>query len=110
MPLVSAGGIDRIAGMQLRCSNGVCISLPLIGFLLTMDLIVIALVFTFYVLSFVVDLLPSVRTRNHVPQGEKRINSAHSDHPEMVYEEPLTQDSAGPNANRNTNYYRGAHV
>ncbi|KAL4776237.1 Frag1/DRAM/Sfk1 family-domain-containing protein [Aspergillus nidulans var. acristatus] len=71
---------------------------------------VIALVFTFYVLSFVVDLLPSVRTRNHVPQGEKRINSAHSDHPEMVYEEPLTQDSAGPNANRNTNYYRGAHV
>ncbi|KAL4975760.1 Frag1/DRAM/Sfk1 family-domain-containing protein [Aspergillus desertorum] len=71
---------------------------------------VIALVFTFYVLSFVVDLLPSVRTRNHVPQGEKRIGSAHSDHPEMVYEEPLTQDSAGPNANRNTNYYRGAHV
>ncbi|KAL4996834.1 Frag1/DRAM/Sfk1 family-domain-containing protein [Aspergillus recurvatus] len=71
---------------------------------------VIALVFTFYVLSFVVDLLPSVRTRSHVPQGEKRINSAHSDNPEMVYEEPLTQDSAGPNANRNTNYYRGAHV
>ncbi|RDW57429.1 Frag1/DRAM/Sfk1 family protein [Aspergillus mulundensis] len=72
---------------------------------------VIALVFTFYVLSFVVDLLPSVRTRNHVPQGEKRMDSAtDSDQPEMVYEEPLTQDSAGPNANGNTNYYRGAHV
>ncbi|OJJ47452.1 hypothetical protein ASPZODRAFT_64506 [Penicilliopsis zonata CBS 506.65] len=35
---------------------------------------VIALIFTFYVLSFVIDLLPSVRTRNHVPQGEKRFS------------------------------------
>lgn len=43
----------------------------------------IAFIYTFYVLSFVVDLLPSVRTKNHVPQGEK----------EMA----LTNDSAGPN-------------
>ncbi|KAI9373312.1 Frag1/DRAM/Sfk1 family-domain-containing protein [Aspergillus egyptiacus] len=71
---------------------------------------VIALVFTFYVLSFVVDLLPSVRTRRHVPQGEKRIESAHSEQPQMMYEEPLTQDSAGPNAIGSANYYRGAHV
>lgn len=69
---------------------------------------VIALVFTFYVLSFVIDLLPSVRTRNHIPQGEKGMGPRHSDQHEMV-EAPLTQDSAGPNANANTNYYRGAH-
>lgn len=72
------------------------------------NLIVIALVFTFYVLSFVIDLLPSVRTRNHLPQGEKGMGPRHSDQHEMV-EAPLTQDSAGPNANPNTNYYRGAH-
>jgi hypothetical protein len=71
---------------------------------------VIALVFTFYVLSFVIDLLPSVRTRRHVPQGEKPIGSSHSDQPDMVYEEPLTHDSTGPNANGNAGYYRGAHV
>lgn len=75
---------------------------------LTVNLIVIALVFTFYVLSFVIDLLPSVRTRNHIPQGEKGMGPRHSDQHEMV-EAPLTQDSAGPNANANTNYYRGAH-
>ncbi|KAL4961444.1 Frag1/DRAM/Sfk1 family protein [Aspergillus stella-maris] len=69
---------------------------------------VIALVFTFYVLSFVIDLLPSVRTRSHVPQGEKRIGSSHSEQP--VVEEPLTHDSAGPNANHNTSFYRGIAV
>jgi hypothetical protein len=30
---------------------------------------VVALIFTFYVLSFLLDLWPSVRSRNHVPQG-----------------------------------------
>ncbi|KAL2864577.1 Frag1/DRAM/Sfk1 family protein [Aspergillus lucknowensis] len=67
---------------------------------------VIALVFTFYVLSFVIDLLPAVRTRKHVPQGEKRIGSAHSEQSNMVYEEPLTQNSAGPNADMSAGYYR----
>ncbi|KAL4808552.1 Frag1/DRAM/Sfk1 family-domain-containing protein [Aspergillus unguis] len=71
---------------------------------------VIAVVFTFYVLSFVIDLLPSVRTRNHVPQGEKSMSSAHSEQPEMVYEQPLTQDSAGPDANMHYSYYRGSRV
>ncbi|KAL4881495.1 Frag1/DRAM/Sfk1 family-domain-containing protein [Aspergillus karnatakaensis] len=71
---------------------------------------VIAIVFTFYVLSFVIDLLPSVRTRRHVPQGEKVLGSPHSSQPEMVYEEPLTHDSAGPNANHNAGYYRGVNV
>lgn len=32
---------------------------------------VIALIFTFYDLSFVLDLLPSVRTNKHIPQGHK---------------------------------------
>ncbi|KAI9039084.1 Frag1/DRAM/Sfk1 family protein [Aspergillus affinis] len=71
---------------------------------------VIALIFTFYVLSFVIDLLPSVRTRRHVPQGEKRINMASSEPPsELTHEQPLTMDSAGPNAN-NVNYYRGQRM
>ncbi|RHZ68840.1 hypothetical protein CDV55_105007 [Aspergillus turcosus] len=76
---------------------------------------VIAFVFTGYILSFVVDLLPSVRTRRHIPQGEKRLEMAHegpnAPHPGhngangggYTVEEPLTTDSAGPNAN----YYRG---
>ncbi|KAL4779089.1 Frag1/DRAM/Sfk1 family-domain-containing protein [Aspergillus varians] len=72
----------------------------------------IALIFTFYVLSFIIDLLPSVRTRNHVPQGEKRMGyamgSVHSEQPEVVCEAPLTYDSAGPNANMETTFYRGA--
>ncbi|CEN61546.1 hypothetical protein ASPCAL08200 [Aspergillus calidoustus] len=87
LPLVSADGIALIAGTQRLC-------------------LIIALVFTFYVLSFIIDLLPSVRTRNHVPQGEKRIDTPRSEQPGMVYEEPLTQDSMGPNANTSANYYR----
>jgi len=68
---------------------------------------VIAFVFTGYVLSFVVDLLPSVRTKRHVPQGEKIsvMTHANPDRPANVsVEEPLTYDSQGPN------YYRGQHV
>ncbi|CAG7926621.1 unnamed protein product [Penicillium olsonii] len=66
----------------------------------------IAFVFTGYVLSFVVDLLPSVRTRHHVPQGEK-FAMGHTGPEEAVsIEEPLTHDSAGPN----TGFYRGQRV
>ncbi|KAJ5678627.1 hypothetical protein N7462_006871 [Penicillium macrosclerotiorum] len=68
---------------------------------------VIAFVFTGYILSFVVDLLPSVRTRRHIPQGEKRLEMAHegpnAPHTTSI-EEPLTTDSVGPN------YYRGQRV
>lgn len=77
---------------------------------------IIAYIFTFYMLSYVVDLLPAVRTRRHIPQGERR--------PEMMqtaytagqpppptsgggegdmWEEPLTTDSMGEAANT----YRG---
>lgn len=69
---------------------------------------VIAFVFTGYVLSFVVDLLPSVRTRRHLPQGEKRqtmaMNENLSTETPASLEEPLTTDSAGPN------YYRGQRL
>jgi hypothetical protein len=70
---------------------------------------VIAFVFTGYVLSFVVDLLPSVRTRRHVPQGEKYMGHggfAGSPEENVSIEEPLTHDSAGPN----TGFYRGQRV
>lgn len=70
----------------------------------------IAFVFTGYILSFVLDLLPSVRTRRHLPQGEKRMEMAHegpnAPHQGTSIEEPLTTDSTGPNP---TNAYRGAH-
>ncbi|KAJ5709903.1 FK506 suppressor Sfk1 [Penicillium malachiteum] len=65
---------------------------------------VIAFVFTGYILSFVIDLLPSIRTRRHIPQGEKRATmaEAHEHLPHASLDEPLTTDSA--------NYYRGARV
>lgn len=73
---------------------------------------VIAFVFTGYVLSFVIDLLPSVRTRRHLPQGEKYRygNGSDSDGESAPatasIEEPLTTDSVGPNPS----FYRGQRV
>lgn len=66
----------------------------------------ISFVFTGYVLSFVVDLLPSVRTRTRVPQGEKllALNELGMNRAPASLEEPLTTDSTGPN------YYRGQRV
>lgn len=80
---------------------------------------IIAFVYTFYVLSFVVDLLPSVRTKNHIPQGHKDLmmqeqgmagngvggvrapagNGRFSQQStrQGSYEQNLTNDSAGPN-------------
>ncbi|KAK2750290.1 hypothetical protein FQN55_002437 [Onygenales sp. PD_40] len=77
---------------------------------------VIAYIFTFYVLSFIVDILPSVRTRTHIPQG-KRVTQISTTspltatgyspqsprHSETYYEQPLTTDSMGDAANT----YRG---
>lgn len=67
----------------------------------------VAFIYTFYVLSFIVDLWPSVRTKSHVPQGVKDMNMAENgmhngrfsqqDTPRMSYENNLTNDSAGPN-------------
>lgn len=83
-------------------------------------ILAIAFVFTFYVLSFVVDLLPAVRTRHHVPQGEKVIHMS-SVRPstssgalppvggrqqDVTYEQPLTTDSMGDSGNT----YRGQMV
>jgi hypothetical protein len=81
---------------------------------------VIALIFTFYILSFVIDLLPAVRTRRHVPQGEKAIQMTNATpssttgtgapavgrQQDVAYEQPLTTDSMGENANT----YRGLVV
>lgn len=71
---------------------------------------IIAFVFTFYVLSFLLDLLPSVRTKHHVPQGfregpaiEKGQTMNRNQGPE--YEQNLTNDSAGPMDG--SNGYRG---
>jgi hypothetical protein len=62
----------------------------------------IALIFTFYVLSFLLDLLPSVRSRHHVPQGwalrQEYEKQQHGAQPGA----PLTHDSAGPNQNVDT--------
>jgi len=59
---------------------------------------IVALVFTFYVLSFLLDLLPSVRSKNHQPQGWR-----HNSDPEKANNNggthaPLGADSQGPNA------------
>ena len=59
---------------------------------------IVALIFTAYVLSFLLDLLPSVKTTHHVPQGFQegpRIEKGH----EHDFEQNLTTDSAGPAQN-----------
>lgn len=72
---------------------------------------IIALVFTMYVLSFLLDLLPSVRTKHHVPQGFRdgpnieKGQSMRQTGPEE-FEQNITNDSAGPNDNM-TGGYRG---
>lgn len=68
---------------------------------------VVAFVFTGYILSFVIDLLPSVRTRTRVPQGEKQLELA--DRSDAVLhgaslEEGLATDAAEPNL------YRGQRI
>lgn len=75
--------------------------------------LVISLIFTFYVLSFVIDLLPSVRSRHHIPQGEKALQMSSVRHsassgalPRDTYEQPVTTDSMGDRGNT----YRGQVV
>jgi len=63
----------------------------------------IALIFTFYVLSFLIDLLPSVRTKHHIPQGLQSAEMGKTG-PMMgegdMSGDPLTHDSQGDNAGR----------
>lgn len=56
---------------------------------------IVALVFTFYILSFLLDLLPSVRSRNHQPQGWR--NTADAEKANGTHA-PLGADSQGPNS------------
>jgi len=72
---------------------------------------IIAFVYTFYVVSFVIDLLPSVRTKKHIPQGHKDMMAAEQGLAHQhangqfsqqstrhgSYEQNLTNDSTGPN-------------
>jgi Frag1/DRAM/Sfk1 family len=79
---------------------------------------VIALIFTGYIISFILDLLPSVRTKHHVPQGWKdKPNGGmhmHGHEPGIAmhgagpgeYEQDLTQDSRGPTSNAHGGGYR----
>lgn len=94
---------------------GMSMSSPLFVYSIQLlTLAVIAFIFTGYVLSFVVDLLPSVRTRRHVPQGHKQIAmtqmgsnvTSTTANENAVIEEPLTMDSTGPAAG----YYRGQRI
>jgi hypothetical protein len=72
---------------------------------------IVAFTFTFYVLSFLLDLLPSVQTRHHIPQGFKDgpmgVQIAATNGPPDVkgeYRGHLTNDSAGPNDNLEGGY------
>jgi len=65
---------------------------------------IVAFTFTFYILSFLLDLLPSVRTKHHIPQGFKDgpmgvQMAATQNGPDArgEYHGQLTDDSAGPN-------------
>jgi len=65
---------------------------------------VIALIFTFYVLSFTIDLLPAVRTRHHIPQGEKELSGNRSSTQDGVVDDlHLATDSLA----NNSSSYRG---
>ncbi|KAI9739751.1 MAG: hypothetical protein M1834_006471 [Cirrosporium novae-zelandiae] len=60
---------------------------------------VIALIFTFWVLSFLIDLLPAIRTKKHIPQGLKELERAvgmTEANGENSIERYLTNDSRGP--------------
>ncbi|ODH45052.1 hypothetical protein ACO22_00444 [Paracoccidioides brasiliensis] len=79
---------------------------------------VIGYIFTFYVFSFIIDLLPSIRTRNHIPQG-KRISETNLIHAmqqtsqpqvDVHYEQPLTTDSMGDRGNADHRYIINKHA
>lgn len=67
----------------------------------------VSFIFTFYALSFIVDLWPSVRTKKHVPQGHRDVMMAERGMNEprfsqqstrqASFEQNMTTDSAGPN-------------
>ena len=78
---------------------------------------IVAFVFTFYILSFLLDLLPSVRSAHHVPQGWRQSELEKGTNGQPVgLGAPVTMDSTGPNANGTTdddvlaNVYRGTNV
>lgn len=118
----------------LQCSNGVWTAANSVVFLFSIWLAnlfffeVVAYVFTFYILSFAVDLFPSIRTRRHIPQGEKDAHDVEETvPPAAIYQEPLsnyqepysTYDMETPTSTNGLNsltgsyapnFYRGQHI
>lgn len=89
---------------------------------------IVAFTFTFYVLSFIIDLLPSVRTRHHIPQGQQNLMLAEQGNVNNngaafggasrfsqqstrngSFEQNLTNDSAGPNRDVSKTTTDGRH-
>jgi hypothetical protein len=113
----------RVPSMVLNISSYFFFS-----FQLTEDRVylVIAFIFTFYILSFIIDLIPAARKRKHVTKGMPPVAEVgktrtgshvpsssvassvphHQRNSDMRYEEPVTRDSTGPSANT----YRGYTV
>jgi len=77
-----------------------------IGFL------ILFLVFTGYILSFLLDLLPSIRSRSHLPQGWRNqvdLEKANLTNGNSNASTPVTTDSQGPNADGGDLIGHGAH-
>lgn len=71
----------------------------------------IALIFTLYVLSFILDLLPSVHSKHHLPQGLRQEEFEKGLRNGDVNDHTLTSDSAGPNQEMGgAEGYRGTTV
>ncbi|TQB69596.1 hypothetical protein MPDQ_001634 [Monascus purpureus] len=70
---------------------------------------IVAFIFTFYILSFAVDLFPSVRTRRRVPQGEKMVQVEENIPAAATYEHDLPTDNMDETASA-ANAYRGQHM
>jgi len=73
---------------------------------------IVALVFTGYILSFLLDLLPSIRSRSHLPQGWRNqvdLEKANLTNGNSNASTPVTTDSQGPNADGGDLIGHGAH-
>ncbi len=72
---------------------------------------IVALIFTFYVLSFLLDLWPSVRSKRHVPQGWQEQEAARLEK-EAERNGGLTSFNDGPAPDRDEEdgNYRGTNM
>jgi hypothetical protein len=70
---------------------------------------IVAFVFTFYVLSFILDLWPSVRSKHHIPQGLREQEAVLEKDLERTGGLPAPATSE-PNDQMNNGSYRGTNV